>query len=315
MMIWMIRIFYISQIIDMLYWNNLFKHTSCILLMNEISRREFLNFCFTTPFFFQEDGISEENLKLKARESKKLSLENMIELAKISDLKNKDFSLHYGIFRDMADFKIGTAYVNFSREKRVMDIKIDFNSITEIYLWTSNIFSSVDYKKILQLEKMKFYSEFNDNFKWTKYVEGAPINKKDTEIIPKNYENDGSNIMLDGKVIVSGKKYVYNPISALFDVLNGQKIQNFAMVTGGEIADNIKIDYAKEKNLVIATMDFPLLVVGSFKKVYAILYNNIPVSGYIQHAGFEKGEDPIYLRGELEKISIDKKEILLGKED
>ncbi len=269
---------------------------------NQMSRRQFL----LMPLLLLPDGISEEKMMEKVQQSKRLSLEHLLKIETLPSLKDSDFSLHYELFENVSDIVLGSASINFNREKRVLDFGIDeFSFFVNFYLQLKSIVSN-KYDKLFDLRRVRFFTEFNEKMEWAKYSENIPV-KDSTSLDPHIYELMGDKVILDEKKFFSREKTSHNPLSVIFGVLNGNLISDFEMVTS-KGALRTKVDYKELNGFVIAESNFSSSFAGTFKKVYGILYHNIPVSGYLMQAK-KDGEDGDYIRGELTSIKINGREI------
>lgn len=274
-----------------------------------MSRRQFL----FTPLLLLPLGLGREDMEEKVKNSKRLSLESLLQIKQIPPLKEVDFSLFYELFRDDSNISLGTASINFNREKRVMDFGLDnFSLLAGSYLWVASIFSK-KYSPFLEMQKVRFFTEFDENMKWTTYKENVPKEEgKSPASMPYHrYDSIEKKIFLDGKEILSNKRGVQNPLSVAFEILNGNLLENVELLEA-EKTSKVHINYSKEgkvNDLVTLEVDSSRAVLARFKKIYGILYNNIPVSGYLEGV-VKKGDDPVYLRGDLTGIKVNGNEML-----
>ena len=277
--------------------------------MNTLSRRQFLCSLVDSPILLLLPDESEEGIRSKVQKSGKLSLESLLRIKSLPPLKESDFSLGYNLFEGISDSLSGKASINFNREKRVLDFGVDsFSFWNNVGLWFARLFSS-KYNKMFELQNVRFLTEFDERLRWIRYGENIP-REGSSSLIPHYYEFKKDGITLDGKRNIPFDGTVDNPLSLFFSLLNGNFRNNFKVVIGDKIL-GIKIDYTKLNELVILEASSPAPIMNSFQKAYAILYNNIPISGYLQ--GIEKkGEETTYLRGELSRLNVRGQEISLG---
>jgi hypothetical protein len=281
------------------------------LIDAKINRREFLSFS-TAFLLFGNLGISEHKMQEKVQKFKGLSLKNLEDIKKITSLKNNNFSLQYNLFENDSNYSFGTASINFNREKMVFDFGFDRISLFGSLSWFGSIFTYGDYDRLSDMTKVRFITDFDKKFNWTDYKENFQIgNSPPDSLKPHNYELKEGKILRDGTEIIYNKKTktIQNPLSAAFEIINGNLIDSFWTVDA-ERTTNVNVNYKVIDDLVILEADFPVSALAQFSKVYGVLYNNVPLAGYLRMVQKEKDEDVRYTRGELSAFKIDGRDIL-----
>ncbi|MFH1311441.1 MAG: hypothetical protein ABIH65_03490 [Nanoarchaeota archaeon] len=279
----------------------------------QMNRREFLTYLVIAA------SLPDSDLEAKVREKVYRSVNiTPYALQQIKSLKlfrEQNISLIYNIFENTSNSEVGTGSMNFNKDKRVMDLGIDnFEFITDILLFLGSSFlgsifgSSKKCKALYDLEDIRNFLEFDENFVWKHYREGIPI-KGNPKTTPLEYELVQKTVKLDSKDIVSSKNLIHNPLSAAFEILNGNKINNFEMIANGNYSKSVKITYEPYnwlEDFSIVEVEFENPVIKKFKKVHALVYNNVPIAGYIK----QEDKEMEYIRGELADIKVDGKTIL-----
>ncbi|MEK6835407.1 MAG: hypothetical protein AABX55_00075 [Nanoarchaeota archaeon] len=269
-----------------------------------MNRRDFLK--LPLLYYFPNGKSSlEDKVRSRAHKSKHLSLESIAKIKNIGPLKENDFVISYDIFDDSLELDIpidlGDASIRYSKEKGVLDLGIDEFSLTVKFF--SMFSKSVD--SILNLENIRYFVEFDKKFRWIRYRENftyGGLQKEDSNL----YEREGSMLSSNGKKSPSNKK-LHNPLSLIFEILNGNNVKNFEMIANGIHSKNLTLSYSKfNDDVSIVEGNFDKSVIGKFKSFYALLCNNIPIAGYI----YQKGRRISYVRGELRKIKINGEDII-----
>lgn len=273
------------------------------MFMEKINRRQFM----FSLLALSKGSTNDEEMRRNVLSSKSLKLENILKINSMPSLIGNDFSIHYNLFEDSSLSPLGKASVKYNYDENILDFGIDdFSFWTDSLLWILSPFSG-KYEKISDLQKVRCFSEFRKNKGWIMYGENIPKREK-TSLEPHYYERLENKVIIDGtKTLLEGKNVskVHNPASVLLDVLGGNQVKEFKILTAGKFSDVIA-SYKQEKEMVSAEVDFPFPVIGSFRKVYAVLCKGIPVAGYISQDS-EDGKEVKYIRGELDKININGK--------
>lgn len=295
-----------------------------------MNRREFLQLTArgtaglttfgTAQALFPINLLSRQDLEAKVKEKveKSTSITPFL-LRQIKALKlfrDNNISLVYDLFKQDSDSNIGSGSMNYNKDTRIMDLGIDnFDFITDVQLFIANIFSSSKkYKAIIDLPNLRSYAEFDEAFVWKIYREGMPI-RGNPDTTPRIYElikrARGVEVKLEGAENMASRQVIHNPLSAAFEILNRNCPTNFEMVTGGKHTKNVSLKYTPfngSSNFKIVESDFEIPIIKNFKKVYALCYNSIPLSGYLK----QNDADLEYIRGQLSDIRIDGKSLLKG---
>ena len=274
-----------------------------------MNRREFL-FTASSLLPVYED---EEELKSKVHEFAGSISDKFQKIREITLLKEDSFSLIYNLFERDLGINIGTASIRFDKNKKEMGLGLDeFTFLANIYLFFKG-------DGISDLDDLEYMLKFDENFLWKEYHENIIKKGRNPKSAnPRSYILENSvvrMINLKGDGIQNFKsedeQLIHNPLSAAFEILNGNKLTNFEMAANSKYSRDIIINYRDEGDFVILESSFDQPIIGAFKKVYAILYNNIPLSGYIKDEGKnENGEaEEMYIMGELENIKINGKKL------
>ena len=274
-----------------------------------MNRREFL-FTASSLLLVYED---EEELKSKVHEFAGSISDKFQKIREITLLKEDSFSLIYNLFERDLGINIGTASIRFDKNKKEMGLGLDeFTFLANIYLFFKG-------DGISDLDDLEYMLKFDENFLWKEYHENIIKKGRNPKSAnPRSYILENSvvrMINLKGDGIQNFKsedeQLIHNPLSAAFEILNGNKLTNFEMAANSKYSRDIIINYRDEGDFVILESSFDQPIIGAFKKVYAILYNNIPLSGYIKDEGKnENGEaEEMYIMGELENIKINGKKL------
>lgn len=257
-----------------------------------MDRREFL----LTPLILlnYEDDY---DIKQKIKKTTNLSLESILKIKNLNNLKENNFSIIYNLFQDVSDTIFGTGSMNYDKEKNIFDLGLDdFSTFSSISLSILSIFSK-DYQDILDLNDKHYFLRFY-NGKWVKYEESYSRNeekKEDSDL----YEYQDNIVKLNNNEFVSGNN-INNPLSLAFEIINGNKIDEAELISNKKY-DNVKLNFTQlNHDFNILECEFPNPIIGNFKKVYLILLNNIPISGYV----YQDNEKINYIRGELKNIKI-----------
>jgi hypothetical protein len=107
----------------------------------------------------------------------------------------------------------------------------------------------------------------------------------------------------------SSMKFIHNPLSAAMDILDGNHLTGFDMIANGNYSENVVFKYrpfGSMKDFMIVDAEFEKPIIKGFRRIYALCFNNIPVSGYIHLVE----SDVDYMRGELADVKICGKSIL-----
>lgn len=283
--------------------------------MEAIGRRKFLKQAVLASmlplYVMPAEKDMEKRIRDKIMESEKLSLESLLRIKSLPSLAGNDFNLSYGLFQDDSNSEIGTASANFSREKRVLDFGMDdFSLPADIFFWLSSLFSS-KYEKMPELQKVRCSAKFNENLEWIAYGENIPKDGK-TSLKTHYYESLNGKIVSAEKGIISngsGFLPVHTPASALLEIAKGNFPKKFRILADEKISDVVPV-YKEGNDFTEVTIDFPFSVIGNFRNVYVIICKGIPVAGYISQDDKE-GKETSYIRGELQRINVNGKEILL----
>jgi hypothetical protein len=259
------------------------------------------------------DGELEKLVRIKAEKSVRMPPYALRHLKALNPFREKNITLVYDMLNDDSDSRLATGSINFDSRTRMLDVGIDsFSFFIGAGLFLKSIFSEKS-RSIYELKDLRTTTEFGSDFTWVRYRENVPVNENKEEKPNENgnkeaklheYELKGKKVFLESKEFASSKSLIQNPLSALFEIFNGDRPNNFELVANENYLSNVRIDYAPYNGVgdfSTLYVDFEKPIIKRFKKVYALLFDNIPLAGYIKML---EDSDIKYIRGRLNMIKI-----------